>query len=114
MLITGSDFVPFQLAQAGFYFTGSKEEPDSVTCFFCEKCLDGWEPNDNPWKEHINHSRECTFAKMQKPEADWTYAEFLDLRDELLRRLIKKACDQSLEQFDNMVEAHKKLMKTYD
>ena len=37
------------MAAAGFYFKGSKKEPDLAECFVCQKELDGWEENDDPW-----------------------------------------------------------------
>ncbi|KAG8598491.1 hypothetical protein GDO81_002631 [Engystomops pustulosus] len=40
---------PDVLAQAGFFFTGTR---DHVQCFSCGGCLGNWEENDDPWKEH--------------------------------------------------------------
>ena len=37
------------MAEAGFYFTGGKREPDLAQCYFCHKELDGWEDDDDPW-----------------------------------------------------------------
>ena len=37
-----------QLAEAGFYYTGTQDSPDAVRCFLCLKDLDGWERNDDP------------------------------------------------------------------
>lgn len=46
-----------QLAAAGFYFIGGEEEGSTQTkCFMCHKCLDGWEPTDDPMQEHKSHS----------------------------------------------------------
>jgi hypothetical protein len=37
------------MAEAGFIFCGSKDEPDLVHCQVCLKKLDGWEEDDSPW-----------------------------------------------------------------
>lgn len=42
---------PEQMAAAGFFAIGGKEEPDLVECFMCSKQLDGWDPDDDPWYE---------------------------------------------------------------
>jgi hypothetical protein len=42
-------FFFLQMAAAGFYFAGSKSEPDLACCFVCLKELDGWEEEDDPW-----------------------------------------------------------------
>ena len=41
-----------KLAQAGFYFAPSADEPDGVTCFLCNKGMGGWEAGDDPLSEH--------------------------------------------------------------
>lgn len=33
-----------------------------MTCFMCEKCLDGWEEEDSPALEHLHHSPDCAWA----------------------------------------------------
>jgi hypothetical protein len=38
---------PESLAEAGFFYDPSYDDPDNVTCFRCEKQLGGWEA-DNP------------------------------------------------------------------
>ncbi|TDL24666.1 BIR-domain-containing protein [Rickenella mellea] len=55
---------PSTLAEAGFYFNPSKEDPDNVTCFMCEKELGGWESEDDPFDIH---SRKC-------PKCPWVVA----------------------------------------
>ncbi|XP_066262420.1 baculoviral IAP repeat-containing protein 5-like [Euwallacea similis] len=67
-----------KMAEAGFIFVGSRQDPDSVKCFYCHKSLDGWEEGDNPWSEHLKHAPYCEFAKMQKAQASWTLAELID------------------------------------
>jgi hypothetical protein len=60
---------PEQLAKAGFYFNPRVESPDNVTCFLCECSLDGWELDDCPLKEHLEHSRGCSWATILSK--DW-------------------------------------------
>lgn len=66
-----------KMAEAGFYFNGNDNEPDIATCFACSKTLDGWEPQDNPWNEHIKHAPQCIFVKFGKPEDKFTVSKKL-------------------------------------
>jgi hypothetical protein len=47
-------------------------------CFVCYKELDGWEPLDDPFKEHKSHSPKCAFLKLKNPE-ELSVKEFLEL-----------------------------------
>lgn len=40
---------PENMAAAGFFSVGGKEELDLAECFICNKQLDGWESEDDPW-----------------------------------------------------------------
>ncbi|KAG5361950.1 Protein bir1 [Yarrowia sp. C11] len=60
---------PEQLAKAGFYFNPRIDSPDNVTCFLCECSLDGWELDDCPLREHLEHSRGCSWATILSK--DW-------------------------------------------
>ena len=51
-----------QLARAGFFYKPSSSSHDNVTCYICERSLDGWEPSDEPAEEHFEHSAECGWA----------------------------------------------------
>ncbi|KAH7332728.1 hypothetical protein B0J17DRAFT_579811 [Rhizoctonia solani] len=54
---------PDTLARAGFVFTpDTTRKSDRVTCFVCGKTLGGWEPEDDPFKEHAEHSPACSWA----------------------------------------------------
>ncbi|KAI9683546.1 MAG: hypothetical protein M1820_010916, partial [Bogoriella megaspora] len=53
---------PDSLAKAGFYFSPSESSPDNVTCFLCKRSLDGWEAQDDPATEHLQHSPDCGWA----------------------------------------------------
>jgi hypothetical protein len=30
----------------------------------CHKNLDGWEPNDEPWNEHVKHQPTCPLVRL--------------------------------------------------
>ncbi|KDR80791.1 hypothetical protein GALMADRAFT_222390 [Galerina marginata CBS 339.88] len=47
---------PETLAEAGFYYDPSYDDPDNVTCYVCEKALGGWEEDDDPF---LIHWRKC-------------------------------------------------------
>jgi baculoviral IAP repeat-containing protein 5 len=66
------------MAKAGFYFSGNGAGDDSATCFVCDKTLDGWERNDDPWVEHEKHSSNCSFVKMRKSEDELTVSQQLN------------------------------------
>ncbi|CAE6463099.1 unnamed protein product [Rhizoctonia solani] len=54
---------PDTLARAGFVFTpDTTRKSDRVTCFVCGKTLGGWEPEDDPFKEHAEHSPACSWG----------------------------------------------------
>lgn len=59
---------PKNLAAAGFYFIGSKGE-DIVRCFMCRKELDGWDPRDDPTKEHKHHAATCPWVSLHLEES---------------------------------------------
>ncbi|XP_014217510.1 baculoviral IAP repeat-containing protein 5 [Copidosoma floridanum] len=56
------------MAAAGFYCIGGKDEPDLVECFLCCKQLDGWESTDDPWEEHKKHQPNCQFIQLNKQD----------------------------------------------
>ncbi|KAK2575646.1 hypothetical protein KPH14_011909 [Odynerus spinipes] len=71
---------PERMAAAGFFSIRTDDEPDLVECFICSKQLDGWEPTDDPWKEHKDHQPSCAFVKLQKQdECLWTVYELFEL-----------------------------------
>ncbi|PUU83758.1 hypothetical protein B9Z19DRAFT_1071591 [Tuber borchii] len=55
---------PQKLADAGFYFNPSDAHLDNVTCYLCDKDLDGWEPDDDPVSEHFKHCPDCGWAQV--------------------------------------------------
>ncbi|KAG0298776.1 hypothetical protein BGZ96_007651 [Linnemannia gamsii] len=53
---------PSSLAEAGFYWKPFSASPDNVVCFLCGKSLDDWTKDDDPFEEHLSHSRNCSWA----------------------------------------------------
>ncbi|SPP88156.1 baculoviral IAP repeat-containing protein 5 [Drosophila guanche] len=81
-----------KMAEAGFYWTGTKRENDTATCFVCSKTLDGWESEDDPWKEHLKHAPQCEFVKLGCAEKDLTVTQFLDILGTVVKSSIEKSC----------------------
>ncbi|VEN63268.1 unnamed protein product [Callosobruchus maculatus] len=54
---------PELLAQAGFYYEGTR---DQVRCFHCDGGLKHWDPHDDPWTEHARWFPTCAFVKLVK------------------------------------------------
>ncbi|KAI8130772.1 Single-strand selective monofunctional uracil-DNA glycosylase [Lucilia cuprina] len=82
-----------KMAEAGFYWTGNKnnEEDDAATCFVCCKQLHGWDPTDDPWKEHMKHAPQCQFVKYGRKENELTVEEFLNITSAVLRKKLTKS-----------------------
>ncbi|PVU96536.1 hypothetical protein BB561_001134 [Smittium simulii] len=55
---------PAALASAGFYFFPQREHLDNVRCAFCDKELGEWEPSDDPFVVHYEHSSTCIWANL--------------------------------------------------
>ncbi|CAH8584733.1 unnamed protein product [Heterobilharzia americana] len=97
-----------KLARSGFFRPDSKL-PDVTQCFVCLKELEGWEPNDDPDKEHKNHSPKCPFLK-SKPYEEMTCREGLEMDVErycnYLSDLIPKEIDieKAQKKFKKLLE----------
>ncbi|KAK9355803.1 hypothetical protein V1523DRAFT_344144 [Lipomyces doorenjongii] len=65
-----------QMAKAGFIYNPSPQSPDNVTCFLCDKSLDGWNKGDDPKIEHLDHSPRCGWAIIHG--SDWKDDEYHD------------------------------------
>lgn len=102
-----------QLAEAGFYFAGDKNEPDVVECFLCEKSLDGWDATDDPWMEHTKHSRDCRFAQLMSAEGSLTYYQFLDIKAELIKNIYNKAFDAEETKIKSSLAEIRKYVSRY-
>lgn len=79
---------PAKMAEAGFYFIGSKDEPDLARCYVCCKELDGWEGDDDPWFEHKKHAPKCPYVLLDKKPADLTVKEMYTLEIERSKRVL--------------------------
>ncbi|KAI5103368.1 baculoviral IAP repeat-containing protein 5, partial [Silurus meridionalis] len=79
---------PENMAKAGFIHVPSENCPDIAQCFFCLKELEGWEPEDDPEKEHKAHSSSCNFIALKKPVESLTVEEFLRLQKERQKFII--------------------------
>lgn len=49
------------MAKAGFFYSPHADGEDSCVCPYCNLCLDGWEPSDDPVLEHERRSPGCYF-----------------------------------------------------
>ncbi|XP_030623555.1 baculoviral IAP repeat-containing protein 5b [Chanos chanos] len=103
---------PEMMAKAGFVHCPSENEPDVACCFFCLRELEGWEPDDNPWNEHIKRSPNCPFLLMKTDYNDMTATDFFHLEHERLRILIRKVGHMKIEHFRENVESISKNLKT--
>lgn len=52
---------PEELANAGFYYEGFG---DIVRCFHCGGGLNHWDPQDEPWAQHVHWFPKCAFVQM--------------------------------------------------
>ncbi|OIR58364.1 MAG: BIR-domain-containing protein [Amphiamblys sp. WSBS2006] len=52
------------LAYAGFYPNPTPKKKDNVTCFYCQKSLCDWDPEDIPWEQHRTASPDCILANL--------------------------------------------------
>ncbi|XP_026856154.1 baculoviral IAP repeat-containing protein 5.2-A-like isoform X3 [Electrophorus electricus] len=88
------------MAKAGFIHVPTENSPDVAQCFFCYKELEGWEPQDDPVKEHKAHSSTCHFILLKKAVEDLTVEEILRLQKERQKFHLKKVCNQTIERFE--------------
>ncbi|ETS64606.1 chromosome segregation protein [Moesziomyces aphidis] len=54
-----------KLAEAGFLFNPTEEEPDNAKCIYCDRSLGGWEKSDDPVHEHQRRHPDCAFFKCE-------------------------------------------------
>ncbi|TGZ69049.1 hypothetical protein CRM22_003952 [Opisthorchis felineus] len=66
-----------RMARSGFFHPKNSSE-DLAQCFVCFKELDGWEPDDDPEKEHKSHAPNCPFLT-SKPYEEMTAREGLHM-----------------------------------
>ncbi|KAI9189335.1 hypothetical protein H9P43_000766 [Blastocladiella emersonii ATCC 22665] len=51
------------MAKAGFFYCPEPDDHCAVRCFLCEKSLNGWDPDDDPFAEHFSHASYCAYAR---------------------------------------------------
>jgi hypothetical protein len=57
---------PNNLAEAGFYFDPSTDDPDNVTCFMCDKQVTEWAEDDDPFDIHFDKcANVCPWASLR-------------------------------------------------
>lgn len=57
---------PDTLAEAGFYFDPSADDPDNVTCFMCDKQVTEWAEEDDPFDIHWQKcANVCAWANVR-------------------------------------------------
>ncbi|KAJ7230663.1 inhibitor of apoptosis repeat-containing protein [Mycena pura] len=57
---------PDTLAEAGFYFDPSTDDPDNVTCFMCGKQVTEWAEDDDPFDIHWQKCAQmCAWASVR-------------------------------------------------
>ncbi|KAK8789236.1 baculoviral IAP repeat containing deterin [Amblyomma americanum] len=69
---------PERMAEAGFYYCPTENEPDLARCYVCFKELDGWDPSDDPSKEH-SRSVNCEFVRLGKKAREMTAVDYMHL-----------------------------------
>ncbi|RVE59418.1 hypothetical protein OJAV_G00188240 [Oryzias javanicus] len=104
---------PENMARAGFVHTPSDNSPDIAMCFFCLKELEGWEPDDDPQKEHKSHSPSCSFISLTKKVEDLTVEEFVKLQKERDKILTRKRCNEAITKFEEAAKVRREeIIKT--
>lgn len=54
---------PAQLAEAGFFYTGTG---DQTLCFYCGGGLKDWLESDDPWEQHALWFSKCAYVNLKK------------------------------------------------
>ncbi|XP_077289255.1 baculoviral IAP repeat-containing protein 5-like [Arctopsyche grandis] len=90
-----------KMAEAGFYFVGSPDDPDLVECFLCNKRLNGWEKFDDPWKEHKSHAEYCMFAQIGKAQDDMLISDLCAVLNQFRLNKLEKQFLFSMDNFKN-------------
>ncbi|NXV13248.1 BIRC5 protein, partial [Cepphus grylle] len=101
----GCACTPEEMAAAGFLHCPSENSPDVAQCFFCLKELEGWEPDDDPLKEHKKHSAQCALLSLQKVPTNLTLQEFLKLDRERMKNVLKKEIAQKVTKVEDVAKS---------
>ncbi|XP_072259536.1 baculoviral IAP repeat-containing protein 5 [Pyxicephalus adspersus] len=110
----GCACTPEKMAEAGFIHCPSSNSPDVAQCFFCMKELEGWEPDDDPMKEHKKHSPTCLFLTLKKKAEEMSVTEFLKLDKERMKIKMQKAMSKHIERFQTTAQTVRSSLATLD
>ncbi|XP_064091937.1 baculoviral IAP repeat-containing protein 5.2-like [Macrobrachium nipponense] len=100
-----------KMAEAGFFFTGSKKEPDLAKCYICLKELDGWEEEDDPWEEHKKHAPYCQFIQLNKKPCELTVQDTHELEMHRNMNVGKKVLSKMIVEFQKQAEKTRSVME---
>ncbi|TPP66808.1 Baculoviral IAP repeat-containing protein 5 [Fasciola gigantica] len=100
---------PEKLAQSGF-FHPMKTGSDVAQCFVCFKELEGWEPDDDPRKEHEQHSPSCPFLK-SKPYEEMTALEGLEMDIIRHSNMLQTLRDRTLQEVQSEVNRQLQIIR---
>ena len=90
---------------------GTANEPDLVKCYYCQREIDGWEPEDDPWEEHLRRSGDpCPFIKKSKRARELTVKDGLELEGDRLCYILKKKTEESNTRYREEAETVKQLI----
>uniref|UniRef100_A0A2A6CGE0 Eukaryotic peptide chain release factor subunit 1 n=1 Tax=Pristionchus pacificus TaxID=54126 RepID=A0A2A6CGE0_PRIPA len=88
-----------KLADAGFHYTGNRDDPSAATCAFCLKEMI-FDPTDDPWEEHVSHSPDCFFVRFnEQDENRLTMEQFLKLIAFRKSNMTVKWLEDEIEKF---------------
>lgn len=82
-----------------------------MQCFLCNKCLDGWEKDDDPWQEHQKHTKTCMFANIHCSELELTQHQLLDIKLELMKNIAEKYFDELTIKIQDEFNECRKMVK---
>ena len=102
------NLTPQKMAEAGFIYSPDRLDDDCVKCPFCLKELNSWEESDDPIQEHKRYQDRCYFARLNKPEEEYTVREVLYLitntRAALLEKDVFDTLDKVKQSYQLMTE----------
>ncbi|KAK5863548.1 hypothetical protein PBY51_000572 [Eleginops maclovinus] len=107
---------PDKMANAGFVHCPSENEPDVACCFYCLIELEGWEPDDDPWSEHLKRSPDCGFLTNINDFTEMTVVDFCRMEKARLKIFIKKIGHKKMaclrEEVDRTLQSLQSLFDT--
>ncbi|XP_064455124.1 baculoviral IAP repeat-containing protein 5-like [Ornithodoros turicata] len=107
----GSKCTKENMARAGFYLCPTASETDLTRCYVCFREMMGWEPDDDPIKEHAR-STNCLLLQLEKTEDQLTLRDVLNLEQARSKNRISKLSSFMETQAANKWETVKKDINT--